>query len=172
MTHRACRDDESSRPEESRGGPNDYQTRVRQIWVPTLLLGEVHRRGTNDSHVVPMWCKPRIAATKLLSTHKLWCAILGLNQLTLTCRSRVFDSLRGCEWVEISKSRSPLRPPSWHRLGPRDMPFETKGSRHVAVAIPEVPVSCGIAVSLRQESPQPQQPDVAYHQTLIGRRGR
>ena len=43
-----------------------------------------------------------------------------------------------------------VRPPSWHRLGPRDMSFEAKGSRHVAVAIPEVRVSRGIAVSPRQ----------------------
>jgi hypothetical protein len=52
-------------------------------------------------------------------------------------------------------------PLSWHRLGPRDMSLEAKRSRHVAVAIPEVRISCGIAVSPRQESPQPQQPDLA-----------
>jgi hypothetical protein len=33
-------------------------------------------------------------------------------------------------------------------------------------------MSRGIAVSLRQQRTQPQQPDVAYHQTLIGWRGR
>jgi hypothetical protein len=40
------------------------------------------------------------------------------------------------------------------------------------VAIPQVRVSRGVAVSPRQESPQPQEPDVTYHQTLISRRGR
>src|ERR1700756_4266904 len=61
---------------------------------------------------------------------------------------------------------------SWHRLSPRDMSFEAKRFRHVAVAVPEVRVSRAIAASPRQESPQPQQPDLAYHQTLIGWRGR
>ena len=65
-----------------------------------------------------------------------------------------------------------LRPWSWHRFGPCDMPFEAKRFRHVAVAIPQVHVGRAIAVSARQQSPQPQQPDVAYHQTLIGWRGR
>src|SRR6185312_14533051 len=61
---------------------------------------------------------------------------------------------------------------SWQRLGPLNMPFEAKRCRHVAVAIPQVRVSRGITVSPRQESAEPQQPDVAHHQTLIGRRGR
>ena len=51
-------------------------------------------------------------------------------------------------------------PPSWHCLGPGDMSLEAKRFRHVAVAIPEVRVSGGIAVRPRQESPQPQQPDL------------
>ena len=66
----------------------------------------------------------------------------------------------------------PIPTSSWHRLGPSDMPLEAKRSRHVAVAIPEIRVRRGIAVSPRQESPQPQQPDLAYHQTLIGWRFR
>src|SRR5208283_5537947 len=41
-------------------------------------------------------------------------------------------------------SRSTARPPSWHRLGPRDMSLKAKRSRHVAVAIPQVRVSRGI----------------------------
>jgi hypothetical protein len=49
------------------------------------------------------------------------------------------------------------------------MSLEAKRSRHVAVAIPKVRVRRGIAVRLRQQSPQSQQPDVTYHQTLIGR---
>ena len=59
-----------------------------------------------------------------------------------------------------------------HRLGPGDMSLEAKRFRHVAIAIPEVRVSRGIVASPCQQSPQPQQPDVAYHQTLIGWRGR
>jgi len=47
------------------------------------------------------------------------------------------------------------------------MALEAKRSRHVAIAIPEVCIS-RIAVCPRQQSPQPQQPHVAYHQTLIG----
>jgi HK97 family phage major capsid protein len=42
------------------------------------------------------------------------------------------------------------RPPSWHRLGPLDMPLEAKRCRHVAVEIPEMRVRRGIAVSPRQ----------------------
>src|ERR1700722_9441997 len=61
---------------------------------------------------------------------------------------------------------------SRHGLGPVDMALELKRYRHVAVAIPEFGVSRGITVSPRQQSPQPQQPDVAYHQTLVGWRGR
>ena len=52
------------------------------------------------------------------------------------------------------------------------MPLVAKRSRHVPVAIPEVRVSRGIAVSPRQQSPDSQQPNVAYYQTLIGWRGR
>jgi hypothetical protein len=52
------------------------------------------------------------------------------------------------------------------------MPLEAKRFRHVAVAIPEVCVSRGITVSPRQESPESQQPDVSYQQTLIGWCGR
>jgi hypothetical protein len=51
------------------------------------------------------------------------------------------------------------------------MPLEAKRFRHVAVAIPIFRVGCGIAASPRLKSPQSQQPDVAYRQTLIGWRG-
>jgi len=47
-----------------------------------------------------------------------------------------------------------------------------RGAPKVAAAIPEVCISSGIAVSPRQSSPQPQQPDVAHHQTLIRWRSR
>src|ERR1700693_5028383 len=49
----------------------------------------------------------------------------------------------------------PALPPSWHRLGPRDMPLVAKRSRHVPVAIPEVRIGRGISMSPRQKSPQP-----------------
>jgi hypothetical protein len=52
------------------------------------------------------------------------------------------------------------------------VPFEAKRFRHVSVASLEIRVSGGIAVSPRQQSPQPQQPDVAHHDTLFGGRGR
>jgi len=44
------------------------------------------------------------------------------------------------------------RPPSWHRLGPRDMPLEAMRFRHVAVAIPEIGVGHHVAASPRQQS--------------------
>jgi acyl-CoA synthetase (AMP-forming)/AMP-acid ligase II len=66
----------------------------------------------------------------------------------------------------------PRGPPSRHRLGPRDMTLEAKRSRHVTVGIPKLRITRVVAVSPRQKSPQPQQPDVAYHKTLIGWRGR
>jgi hypothetical protein len=60
------------------------------------------------------------------------------------------------------------RPPSWHRLSPPDMPFVAKRSRHVAVAIPEVRVSRGIAVNPRQKSPQPQHRQFVEHEPRLG----
>ena len=60
----------------------------------------------------------------------------------------------------------PNRPLSWHRLGPRDMPLEAKRFRHVAVAIPQLRISRGIAVSPRQQSPQPQQQDVVQNKRI------
>src|ERR1700751_4537851 len=73
---------------------------------------------------------------------------------------------------DVPASRSTKRRPSWHCLGPRDMSLVAKRFRHVAVPIPEIRVSRVIAVSPRQKSPQAQQPDLAYHQTLFGWRGR
>jgi hypothetical protein len=67
---------------------------------------------------------------------------------------------------------APTQLPSLHRLGPRDMPVKLKRCRHVAVAIPIVAIGGVVAMGSCQQSPQPQQPDVAYHQTLIGWRGR
>jgi hypothetical protein len=84
------------------------------------------------------------------------------------CRDRAIDRLPGVhaarQVLEISETlrtlvlRSWRREmidrvlndrPLWHRLGPRDMTLEAKGFRHVAVAITEVSVSRGIAVSPR-----------------------
>ena len=74
--------------------------------------------------------------------------------------------------AQFRMAHRPSPPRSWHRLGPVDMPFEAKRFRHVAVAIPIVAIRGVVAVSPRQQCAQPQQPDVAYHQTFIGWRGR
>jgi hypothetical protein len=58
-------------------------------------------------------------------------------------------------------------PLSRHRIGPGDMTLEAKRFRHVAVAIPVFAVDGIVTASPRQQSVQPQQPDLAYHQTLI-----
>jgi hypothetical protein len=47
---------------------------------------------------------------------------------------------------------SPAR--SWHRLGPRDMPFKFKRFRHVAVAIPIAAVAGLVVVGAGQQSPE------------------
>src|SRR5277367_3034700 len=65
--------------------------------------------------------------------------------------------------VRIWLARGTARPSLWHRLGPRHVPLEAERCRHVAVAIPEVCVSRGIAVSPSQQSPQSQQPDVTQN---------
>jgi hypothetical protein len=59
-------------------------------------------------------------------------------------------------------------PLSWHRLGPGDMPLEAKGSRHVAVATAVVAIGGVVAMGSYQQCAQPQQPNLAHHQTLIG----
>jgi hypothetical protein len=51
--------------------------------------------------------------------------------------------------IVAPRAEAPTEPVSRHRLGPRGMSFEAKRSRHVAVAISEIPVRRGIAVSLR-----------------------
>jgi hypothetical protein len=57
-------------------------------------------------------------------------------------------------------------------VGPLHVPVEAKRFRHVAVAIPEVRVRCGIAVSPGQQCAQPQQQDVAHSYTVVRPRGR
>ena len=75
----------------------------------------------------------------------------------------------GVQSLSSGTIESAKRRRSWHCLGPLDMPLEAKGFRHVAVAIPQVRVGPGIAVSPRQESPQPQQPDLAHSENVVGR---
>src|ERR1700682_4117262 len=58
-----------------------------------------------------------------------------------------------------------------HRLGPVDVAFEAKRCRHRTIAPHQVPVGHVVAAGPRQQSSEPQQPDVAYHQTLIVWRG-
>jgi hypothetical protein len=48
------------------------------------------------------------------------------------------------------------------------MPLEAKRFRHVAVAIPVFTIAGLVTVGTGQQRAQPQQPDVAYHQTLVG----
>jgi hypothetical protein len=52
------------------------------------------------------------------------------------------------------------------------MAIEASCFRHRAVAIPVFVTAGIVTASPRQKSPQPQQPDLAYRQTLIGWRGR
>ena len=52
--------------------------------------------------------------------------------------------------AQFRTARTPSPARLCHRLGPGDMSFEAKRSRHVAVAIPEVRIGRGIAVSPRQ----------------------
>jgi hypothetical protein len=70
-------------------------------------------------------------------------------------------------WAALTGCRA-LR----YRLDPRDMPFKTKRFRYLAVAIPIVAIASVIATSPRQQSPQPEQPDLTYHQTVFGWRSR
>jgi hypothetical protein len=79
------------------------------------------------------------------------------------------DRLAKVRLKHVFPVTGPIQLPSRHRLGPRDMPFEAKCFRHVAVVIPEVRVSRGVAVSPRDEGPQPQQPDVADNYTIVCR---
>jgi hypothetical protein len=62
-------------------------------------------------------------------------------------------------------------PPSSHHLGHRHMPFEAKRFRDGAIPIHQVPVGDVVAAGTEEQRPQPQQPDVAYSQPVIGGRG-
>jgi hypothetical protein len=62
---------------------------------------------------------------------------------------RSFETLVTRLFRGASGSHRP-RPPSWHRLGPLHVPLEAKRSRHVAVAIPQLHITRGVAVSPRE----------------------
>ncbi len=62
-----------------------------------------------------------------------------------------------------------MSPRSHHRLGHRDVSFEAKRFRHRTVAIRQVAVGNVVAAGPGQQGPQPQQPDVAQHQTFVRR---
>ena len=79
--------------------------------------------------------------------------------------TRIFETLV-CRLFR-DRGSPPTPPSSWRRLGPRDMPLEAKRSRHVAVAIPVVAVASLVTVNPRQQSPQPQQPDVAQSEAEL-----
>ena len=52
------------------------------------------------------------------------------------------------------------------------MSLEAKRFRHVTVAIPVFAIAGVLTAGPRQQNSQPQQPDLAQHQTLIGGRSR
>ena len=52
--------------------------------------------------------------------------------------------------------RDAERPPSWHRLGPGDMPREAKRCRHRLVAVPIVAIARLVALCPRQQRADPQ----------------
>src|ERR1700758_2191577 len=67
---------------------------------------------------------PRQARTGSLSIQTVdHSATLTLTGLYVVCFKTTWAGLLGC-------------PPSWHRLGPRDMSFEAQRFSHVAEAIP------------------------------------
>jgi hypothetical protein len=84
--------------------------------------------------------------------------ILQRHRQILVCFKTTWAAFPGC-------------PASRHRLGPRDVPLEAKGFRHLAVAIPIVSVGGLVTARPRQQGAQPQQPDVAYRQTPTRRAG-
>jgi hypothetical protein len=51
------------------------------------------------------------------------------------------------------------------------MAVKIEHSRHVGVAIPGVQKSRDVAANSREESPEPQHPDIAYHETFVCWRG-
>ena len=55
-----------------------------------------------------------------------------------------------------------------HRLGPRDVSFEAKRFRHIAIASHQVAVGTIVAAGAGEQRAQPQQHDVAYRRGLIG----
>jgi len=59
---------------------------------------------------------------------------------------------------------------AWPR--PSRNALKAKRFRHLAVAIPVFAIAGPVPVSPLQIGAQPQQPDLAYHQTLFGWRGR
>jgi hypothetical protein len=87
---------------------------------------------------------------------------------SLTLSRAAVRAARRAFWDKVGMP--PDRPPSWHRLGPRDMPLVAKRSRLVAVAVPIVAIGGVVAMGSCQQCAQPQQPYFTYHQTLIGRR--
>jgi len=64
--------------------------------------------------------------------------------------------------------RSDDPPPSCHRLDPLHVPLEAKRGRHRAVTLPIVAIGGVVAMGSCQQRPQPQQPDVADNQPVIG----
>src|SRR5262249_38672375 len=69
-----------------------------------------------------------------------------------------------------SRTTSTTSPaPSRPRLGQGDMPLEAKRFRDVRIAIAELRVIRGVAVTPRQQCPQPQQRNLEQYESRVGR---
>ena len=125
--------------------------------MTTPAIRSVHSRQPSTRQYVPS--NGAVAGRE--RGHRHVCAACDglLRLMKLVCFKTTWAAVPGC-------------PASRHFRCPRDMPLEAKRFRHVAVAIPVFAIAGIVTVSPRQQSLQPQQPDLAYHQTLIGWRFR
>jgi hypothetical protein len=176
-------DDPLVRRSRSRSGQEMPKLRY-SAWVSPSLTGEPqlwqNRASSKGSvpqvrHAVTAVIRPSAnpGPQRLQGPQRIgrWTLQEGLLASQWVMPTRSFETLI-CRLFRDKLGMPPDRSPSWQSLSPGDMAVQLKRFRQVAVAIPEVRISGGIAVRPRQKSPQPQQPDVAYHQTLIGWRGR
>ena len=98
--------------------------------------------------------------------------LLAADGHIATQRSCVVLSIIATSGAGLAAQRGSQRPAiaipsSWHCPGTRDMSLETKRCRHVAVAMPIAAIGLIVTMDSCQQCPQPQQPDVAYHRTLV-----
>jgi hypothetical protein len=111
--------------------------------------------------VVPLLLVVRAAPTAREGGVRAWCGLAGYvltTQYWLLPRPGNSAPRSRCKTRRLAEAQfrtahKPSPPRLCHRLGPRDMPLVAKRFRHVAVAIPQLVVHLGIAVSPRQQSP-------------------